>query len=99
MARLLDPDGVHLGAVLGAADFRRSRVLEVGCGDGRLTWGLAPPAKSVLAFDPLEEDVETARRECPAALRDKVRFEVAQAEEIDVPEHSIDLIFFSWSLC
>jgi ubiquinone/menaquinone biosynthesis C-methylase UbiE len=73
-------------------------VLEVGCGDGRLTWGIAPLAASVLAFDPAEESVETARRECPATLRDRVRFEVAQAEAIKVPPHSVDLVFFSWSL-
>jgi ubiquinone/menaquinone biosynthesis C-methylase UbiE len=98
VARLLDPEGAHVAAVLRAADFRGCRVLEVGCGDGRLTWGIAPLAASVLAFDPLEESVEAARRERPASLRDKVRFEVAQAEEIDVPTHSVDLVFFSWSL-
>ena len=85
VTRLLDPEGSHLAAALRAADFRGRRVLEVGSGDGRLTWGIAPLAKSVLAFDPVEESVEIARRECPAALRDKVRFEVAQGEEIDVP--------------
>jgi ubiquinone/menaquinone biosynthesis C-methylase UbiE len=99
VARLLDPEGAHLGAVLRAADFRGRRVLEVGCGDGRLTWGIAPLATSVLAFDPIEEDIATAQQECPAALRDKVRFEAAQAEEIDVRQHSVDLVFFSWSLC
>jgi ubiquinone/menaquinone biosynthesis C-methylase UbiE len=98
VARLLDPEGTHVAAVLRTADFRGCRVLEVGCGDGRLTWGIAPLAASVLAFDPAEESVDTARRACPAALRDKVRFEVAQAEEINVPPHSVDLVFFSWSL-
>ena len=98
MARLVDPEGAHLAAALRAADFRGRRVLEVGCGDGRLTWGIAPLAASVLAFDPTEEDVLTARRDCPAALRDKVRFKVARAEEIDVQPNSTDLVFFSWSL-
>jgi ubiquinone/menaquinone biosynthesis C-methylase UbiE len=95
---VVDPEGAHLTAILGATDFRGRRVLEVGCGDGRLTWGIAPLASSVLAFDPVAESVETARRECPAALRDKVRFEVAQAAEIEVPPQSVDLVFFSWSL-
>jgi ubiquinone/menaquinone biosynthesis C-methylase UbiE len=94
----VDPEGAHIDAILRAADFSGRRVLEVGCGDGRLTWGIAPLSASVLAFDPLEESVEAARRECPAALRDKVRFEVAQAEAIDVPPHSVDLALFSWSL-
>jgi ubiquinone/menaquinone biosynthesis C-methylase UbiE len=98
MPRRVDPEGAHLAAALRAADFRGRCVLEVGCGDGRLTWGIAPVAASVLAFDPLEEDVLTARRDCPEALQDKVRFEVARAEEIEVPPNSMDLVFFSWSL-
>ena len=98
MSRVVDPEGAHLAAALRTADFRGLRVLEVGCGDGRLTWGIAPLADSVLAFDPLEEDVLSARQECPPTLRDKVRFEVAEAGEIEVPRESIDLVFFSWSL-
>ena len=73
-------------------------MLEVGCGEGRLTWGIAQLAASVLAFDPVAESIETARRECPAPLCDKVRFEVAQAAQINVPQHSVDLVFFAWSL-
>jgi len=94
----MDAEGAHLGAILRAADFRERRVLEVGSGEGRLTWGFAPFAASVLAFDPDEDVVATARAECAEELLEKVRFEVAGAEEIDVPPHSVDLVFFSWSL-
>ena len=98
MPRVVDAEGAHLAAVLRAADFRKRRVLEVGSGDGRLTCGIAPLAASVLAFDPSPEDVASARADCPAELREKVRFAVATAEEIDVPPQSVDLVFFSWSL-
>jgi ubiquinone/menaquinone biosynthesis C-methylase UbiE len=98
VTRVLDPEGAHLAAVLRAADFRGRRVLEVGCGEGRLTWGFAPLAASVLAFDPSEEAIAQARAECADELRAKVRFEVARAEEIEVPPQSVDLLFFSWSL-
>jgi len=98
MPRVVDTEGAHLAAILRAADFSRKRVLEVGCGEGRLTWGIAPLAASVLAFDPDPEDVASARTNCPAELRERVRFEVASAEEIEVEPHSVDLVFFSWSL-
>jgi len=94
----MDAEGAHLAAILRAADFRERRVLEVGSGEGRLTWGFAPLAASVLAFDPDETAVATARADCTEELGEKVRFEAARAEEIDVPPHSVDLIFFSWSL-
>ena len=98
VARVIDAERAHLAAILRGADFWQRRVLEVGSGDGRLTWGFAPLAGSVLAFDPDENVVSRARAECAEELRDKVRFEVARAEEIDVPPNSVDLVFFSWSL-
>jgi predicted RNA methylase len=98
VTRVIDAEGAHLAAILRAADFRERRVLEVGSGEGRLTWGFAPLAAAVLAFDPDEAVVASARADCTEALSEKVRFEVARADEIDVPPHSVDLVFFSWSL-
>jgi ubiquinone/menaquinone biosynthesis C-methylase UbiE len=63
-----------------------------------LTWGFAPLAASVLAFDPNADVVANARAECAEKLREKVRFAVARADEIDLPPHSVDLVMFSWSL-
>jgi len=98
MARVVDPEGAQLAAVLRAADFTGRRVLEIGSGEGRLTWGFAGVTESVLAFDPDPAAVAGARRACPEDLRETVRFEVASAEEIEVPAQSVDLVFFSWSL-
>ena len=98
MRRIVDAEGAHLAAILRTADFSDKRVLEVGCGDGRLTWGIAPISSSVLAFDPKAQDVASARSVCPEQLREKVRFEVARAHEIEVEPQSVDLVFFSWSL-
>ncbi len=98
MTRAVDVEGTHLAAVLRAADFREKHVLEVGSGDGRLTWGIGPIASSVLTFDPDAESVASARAACPAELREKVRFEVASAEGIEIEPQSVDLVCFSWSL-
>ena len=98
MPYVVDAEGAHLAAILRVTDFSSKRVLEVGCGEGRLTCGIAPLAASVLAFDPSSEDVALARAGCPSELREKVRFEVASAGEIEVPPQSVDLVFFSWSL-
>jgi ubiquinone/menaquinone biosynthesis C-methylase UbiE len=96
--RIVDSEGAHLAAILRAADFTGRRVLEIGSGEGRLTWGFAPRASSVVAFDPDADVVATARADSPEELREKVRFEVASADEIEVPPQSVDLVFFSWSL-
>jgi len=80
------------------ADFRDQHVLELGCGDGRLTLGIAAEAASVHGFDPDGEAVERAQRFLPAALAERVAYEVASGKEIEIEPHSFDLTVFSWSL-
>jgi 2-polyprenyl-3-methyl-5-hydroxy-6-metoxy-1,4-benzoquinol methylase len=98
MTRVLDPEGAHQAALRRLADFDGARVLEVGCGDGRLTTGIAADAASVLAFDPDSEAVAAARRALPDELAERVSYRVASATEIDVPRGEFDLVVFSWSL-
>jgi len=94
----LDPEGAHLAALRRLADFRGMRVLEMGCGDGRLTAGLAEEANRVVAFDPDAEAVEKARVALPDELAERVSFLVASAEQLEIAPGSFDLVVFSWSL-
>lgn len=98
MARTLDPEGAHLASLRRLADFHGQRVLEMGCGEGRLTRGIAVDAKAVLAFDPDEERLREARASFPPELLDRVEFRVAAAESIEIAPHAFDLVVFSWSL-
>jgi ubiquinone/menaquinone biosynthesis C-methylase UbiE len=95
---VLDPEGVHVAALRRLADFRGRRVLEMGCGDGRLTAGIAEDAEHVLAFDPDAERVAEAERTLPVELAERVSFQVASGKEIGIPPHSFDIVVFSWSL-
>jgi ubiquinone/menaquinone biosynthesis C-methylase UbiE len=95
---VLDPEGAHLAALRRLGDFRGQRVLELGCGDGRLTVGIARDAAHVLAIDPDADAVERARRSLPAALAERVSYRVASGREIEIEPHSFDLTVFSWSL-
>lgn len=95
---VLDPEGMHLAALRRLADFRGKTVLELGCGDGRLTLGIAEDAASVLAFDPDADVVGRARQALPAALADRVSYLVASGRELEIDRHAFDLVVFSWSL-
>jgi 2-polyprenyl-3-methyl-5-hydroxy-6-metoxy-1,4-benzoquinol methylase len=72
-------------------------VLEVGCGNGRLTWLYAPRARSVLGIDPDEEQIALARADMPPELADRVQFEVGEAEDLSRTA-VFDVAFLSWSL-
>ena len=98
MTRVLDPEGAHLAALRRLGDLRGRSVLELGCGDGRLTVGIAEHASSVLAFDPDAEAVAKARSSLPAELADRVAYRVASGTEIELEPRSFDLAVFSWSL-
>jgi ubiquinone/menaquinone biosynthesis C-methylase UbiE len=98
VSRVLDPEGAHLAALRRLADFNDRRVLEMGCGEGRLTVGIAANAASVVAFDPVAASVAEARRLLPAELAERVAYRVASAQELEVEGGSFDLVVFSWSL-
>jgi ubiquinone/menaquinone biosynthesis C-methylase UbiE len=95
---VLDPEGAHLAALRRLSDFEGLRVLELGCGDGRLTLGIADDAASVVAFDPDDEAVERARRSLPEELAERVTYRVASGKNIELEPVSFDLVVFSWSL-
>ncbi len=74
---------------------RGARILEVGCGDGRLTNFAAALAASVYAFDPNAERVEAARARADV---ERVRFGIHGAEALDVERRSFDVALCGWSL-
>ena len=95
---VLDPEGAHLAALRRLCDFAGRGVLEMGCGEGRLTLGIAADAAHVFAFDPDAAAIERARRALPDELAERVTYEVASATQIELEPHSFDLVVFSWAL-
>jgi ubiquinone/menaquinone biosynthesis C-methylase UbiE len=96
--RVLDPEEAHVRAARQLADLDGRRVLEIGCGEGRLTFALAGGSRSWLATDPNAESVELARRDLPRALENTVSFAVAGGADVPGSPSEFDLVFFSWSL-
>ena len=98
MAVTLDPEGAETDVIHDLVDFRKRDVLEIGCGDGRMTWRFAGEAASVLAIDPKEAQIAAAQERTPDALKSIVSCRVADISAIDLPENAYDVAIFSWSL-
>jgi 2-polyprenyl-3-methyl-5-hydroxy-6-metoxy-1,4-benzoquinol methylase len=94
----IDPEGAELAALTRLASMDGLRVLELGCGDGRLTFRYAHAPRSVLAVDPDEERIADALRARPAELAERVSFEAVGAAEVDAPRRTFDVALFSSSL-
>jgi ubiquinone/menaquinone biosynthesis C-methylase UbiE len=98
MAWRIDPEGVELRTLRELTPVDGLHVLELGCGEGRLTFQIADTAASVFAVDPDEGRIAAARASLRAALAERVSFEVAGAADVDPPRREFDLALFSWSL-
>ena len=94
----IDPEKVELRTLREVAPVDGLHVLELGCGDGRLTEQYAGAAASVLAVDPDGERIAAARRSLPPALAGRVSFAVAGASDVKAPRRRFELALFSWSL-
>lgn len=92
-----DPNKIEIKFLHDVAQLAGARVLEIGCGDGRLTWGYAASAKHVVATDPNPQKLAVASHECPLHLHSRVTFAQAQAETLPFPRETFDLALMAWS--
>ena len=93
-----DAQGVEPAAIIEVAGLDGLRVLEVGCGEGRLTRFAASRAREVYAFDPDGARVQTAEAALAPELRKRVSFGVHDADALDVERQRFDLALCGWSL-
>ena len=98
MAVRLDPEEVETRVIHDLIDFGGKNVLEIGCGDGRMTWRFAHEVASVLAIDTNEDKIATAKEGTPDALKSIVSFRVADITAIDLPDGAYDIAVISWTL-
>ena len=97
----VDPENNEPNALFALADFSGRRVLEIGCGDGRLTGRYADKAAHVTAIDPFQGSIARAKENAPEDLKSRVEFRHAAFEDFAaVSEPStFDIVILSWSLC
>jgi 2-polyprenyl-3-methyl-5-hydroxy-6-metoxy-1,4-benzoquinol methylase len=96
----IDPENNESRALFALADLTNRRVLEIGCGDGRLTWRYAHKAAHVIAIDPFEGSIRRAKENTPDDLKSRVEFRHIGFEDFAAASASsaFDIVILSWSL-
>lgn len=74
------------------------RVLDIGCGDGRLTWYYARDVDLVVGIDVEMEELQSAKFAHPEADSAKAYFTASQGEAMPFVNELFNLALFSWSL-
>ena len=80
------------------ADFRGKRVLEIGCGEGRLTWQYAQETLTTVGIDLDHDALRLALIDRPADLGKKVCFARAASEQLPFSKETFDIAILAWSL-
>jgi ubiquinone/menaquinone biosynthesis C-methylase UbiE len=93
-----DPEKSESKSLHRLVDFAGKGVLEIGCGEGRLTWRYAGSARRVTGIDPDRDSLRVAYYDMPADLREKTNLLCASALELPFADGTFDIALFSWSL-
>lgn len=79
-------------------DLKDKRVLEIGCGEGRLTWQYAKSARSVVAIDLDHDSLRVAKVDRPSDLEDQIHLACANSEHLPFSKEKFDIAILAWSL-
>jgi ubiquinone/menaquinone biosynthesis C-methylase UbiE len=93
-----DPEGNETAQLAAIKALAGTHVLEIGCGDGRMTWRYAALPRSIMAFDSDADKLAAAEAGRPSHHHRSVTFLQASAEAIPFASERFDAAILAWSL-
>jgi ubiquinone/menaquinone biosynthesis C-methylase UbiE len=93
-----DPEEVETRYLHRLARPTGARVIEIGCGEGRLMWRYAAVTACVSGVDTSAIRLADARRARPESLANQVHLILATAEALPFADQTFDLAILAWSL-
>lgn len=93
-----DPEKTEVYYLQTFANFENAHILEVGCGDGRMTWRYAQYTGRITAIDPDHESLRTALAARPQSEHNVVTFTCSHAERLPFADRLFSGAVLAWSL-
>ncbi|MBT3315919.1 MAG: class I SAM-dependent methyltransferase [Anaerolineae bacterium] len=99
MSIIIDPEGSETQALFDLyTDWTGKSVLEIGSGDGRLTWRYASKVARILALEPSEEAHTLALKNRPEEMGHVELCNIGFDEFVRQNKQKFDLAVLAWSL-
>jgi len=93
-----DPDRNEIRRLRKFVDLTDKCVLEIGCGEGRLTWQYAKDARSVVAVDLDHDSLRVAKVDRPSSLENQIDLACSDSEYLPFSKEKFDIAILAWSL-
>ena len=98
MEPVRDPEGIEIEFLKRTGAVHGRKVVEIGCGNGRLIWRYADIAASVVGVDPDNERLAEALITRPETVETWAAFAQAEAETLPFPDEAFECAILGWSL-
>jgi len=93
-----DPDRREIRILQKFVDLKDRRILEIGCGEGRLTWQYGIETRHAMAVDVDVNALRIARVDRPSDLEARIDFACANSEYLPFAKEKFDIAILAWSL-
>ena len=98
MEPVRDPEGIEIEFLKRIGVIHDRKVIEIGCGNGRLTWRYANYAASAIGVDPDSERLAEALTTRPETVETGTAFAQAEAKMLPFPDEAFECAILAWSL-
>ena len=98
MEPIRDPEGIEIEYLNRTGVIHGRKVVEIGCGNGRLTWRYANIAASAVGVDPDSERLAETANTRPDRVQTAVAFALAEAEMLPFADKTFECAILAWSL-
>lgn len=93
------PSALELKTLRALADFANQKVVEIGAGDGRLTWPFVQAAAQWVSLDPDDCELIEAAKILRLPPFPDAKLVASDGRHLALPADYFDIAFFSFSLC